>query len=794
MVTLVLTILFAAIVAISALVGLARGLNKSVIRLMTLILAVILTFIIAGPVTTNAVASIQIDGQTLGETLLASLRSTEMVGDILDAAPLMQEAILVMPAFVIAIVVFPMVFFLLSFVSWIVFLCVQRPLRRLIFKDSCRKQDAAAQPMGVRVGKRFAGLGVGIVTGAVIFAMIVAPVFGLLSMLPSAEAMQELLDPMVEQEMISDADAETIQNAYAVTDSPLVNIVGSLGVTSAGRAYLNGVSKIEADGQVAYLGDEFNSLLAVVQTATEGGLINALMTPDDQDALYAVLADKVFMNELMQDMFQSKLLRSAAPELMAIAMETVAQSMNVPANKEAVYDKMMGSVALAVRNADIDYAGIAAYEQANPGARAAAGVSAPLKFSSPAQTMTKEEYEAEIQKLNALKKTISTILDTAVSGDNAALTDCIADYIVQEVAAQVSANGQAVLDSFDTASVQSVISGIDAASMDASAGDAEQLLQQLTDCEKFETDMATVESIKASVRDTLKDALSDDEKAAETASTLANVVSDFIGVVSSATDENGNFSTENMDFEKIANAVTELQGSTLQDVGSSVLDIVISGDLGGNEMVGDILGAVKDGYENGEDIGGTISAAGDLINIGAAMNGDPAENQEALVTSFTSLINNLNEYTLQLLPTILSDSTITSMGVPAELAAPVYSVVETLLTELMELQGAEDYTNEVNAILHLYDLATTGMENFTEDDIPALVACAIESDAIYNTIVSISVSNPFGIEIPDEATRSQIADGIEELYSQSGQTPRERDLYNAVAALLGVDAEVNLGA
>lgn len=580
MVTLVLTILFAAIVAFSALVGLMRGLNKSVIRLLTLVLAVILTFLIAGSVTTNAVANIQIEGQTLGETLLESLRSMDMVGDILDAAPLMQEAILVMPAFVIAIVVFPVVFFLLSFVSWIIFLCVQRPLRRLIFKDSCRKQDSAAQPMGVRVGKRFAGLGVGIVTGAVIFAMIVAPVFGLLSMLPTAEAMQELLDPMVEQEMISASDAQTIQNAYAVTDSPLVNVLGSLGVTSAGRAYLNGVSRIEADGQVAYLGEEFNSLLAVVQTATEGGLVNALMTPDNQDALYAVLADKVFMNQLMQDMFQSKLLRSAAPELMAIAMETVAHSMNVPANKEAVYNKMMDSVALAVRSADIDYAGIAAYEQAHPGARAAAGVSAPLKFSSPAQTMTKEEYEAEIQKLNALKKTISTILDTAVSGDNAALTDCIADFIVQEVTSQVSANGQAVLDAFDTASVQSVISGIDAASIDAGAGNANELLQQLTDCEKFETDMATVETIKASIRDTLKDALSDDEKAAETASTLANVVSDFIGVLSSATDENGNFATENLDFEKIANAVTELQGSTLQNVGSSVLDIVISGDLG----------------------------------------------------------------------------------------------------------------------------------------------------------------------------------------------------------------------
>jgi hypothetical protein len=87
------------------------------------------------------------------------------------------------------------------------------------------------------------------------------------------------------------------------------------------------------------------------------------------------------------------------------------------------------------------------------------------------------------------------------------------------------------------------------------------------------------------------------------------------------------------------------------------------------------------------------------------------------------------------------------------------------------------------------------VENFTEEDIPELIACAVESDAIYNTIISVSTSNPFGIEIPDEATRTQIADAIEEYYeTHSDHSSRERVLYQAVATLLGLDAEVNLGA
>ena len=262
-------------------------------------------------------------------------------------------------------------------------------------------------------------------------------------------------------------------------------------------------------------------------------------------------------------------------------------------------------------------------------------------------------------------------------------------------------------------------------------------------------------------------------------------------MLSTATDENGEISLDNMDFETIGNIVSQLQDSPLKDVGTALLDMVLNSDLGEDEAVSNILGAVKDGYVEGEDVGGVLNAAGDLINIGSALNGDRDENQDVLVDSFTSLIDNLNEYTLELLPSILSESTLTSMGIPAELTDSTYAVAETLLTELLLLQGAADYTNEVNAILHLYDLAVSGTE-FTDEDIPELIEYATESDAIYNTILSLSESDSLDIEIPDEATRSQLAEGIEEFYAQSGKTPRERNLYYAVAVLLGLEAEVNL--
>lgn len=796
MVTLGLLILFAVIVAISALVGLARGLSKAVIRILTLALAVVLTFVIAGPVTTLIAQSIQLEGMSLGEMILEAVRSIEMVGVILDSTPLMQEAILVAPAFVLSIVVFPLVFMVLSFVSWIVFLAINKPLRKWIFGETSRREDAEKFSAGVRAGKRFAGLGVGIVTGVLIFGVIMTPVLGLFSILPSQSAMDRTLNAMVEQNYLTAVDAETVLDAYAVTDSPLVNFYGKIGVTSAGRAYINSVSKIEADGQRVYLADEFNSLLAIVQTAVEGGLLDALAASEDQNALYALLEDKPFMDQLMQDMFQSKLLCAAVPEVMAIAMESVAASMNVPANKEAVYNNMMDDVALAVKNAEIDYAGIKAYEEANATVYRLVRTAAAERTNTAADIMTQEAYEAEIQKLAELTQVISSILNKAVSGDNAAFMDSIANHIVNEVKTQAVENGQNTLENFNAASVQTVISNVNVADIDAGEGDAGKLLEQLTDQEKFETDVTTVETIKESVRESVKSALADESKAAETAGTLSTVVSDFAGVVSAATGENGELDVAKLDFDKVASAVTSLQNSTLKDVGSSVLDVVASGDLGDNSLVRDVLGAVKEGYDNGEDIGGAIGTAGALINLGSAMsgNGDAGTaNQEAMVSSLTSLINNLNDYTIGLLPSILSEDTVTSLGVPAEYFNATYSVIETLLKELMKLKGAADYESEVNAILSLYNLATTGVEKFADTDVADLVGYALRSDAIYNTLISVSTSNPFGIQIQDEATRANLVTAIEDNYAQSGQTQRERDIYNAVATLLGLDAEVNLG-
>lgn len=746
MATLALTLLFAWIVVISAVVGLIRGLNKSVIRLMTLVLAIILTFLIAAPVTRAIAQGVKIDGMTLGELIVGALREGDMVASLLDTMPLLQEMILVMPVFAISLVTFPVVFVILKFVTWIVFLCVQKPLRRAIFKDDGDAYDD--KPAGLRVGLRFAGMGVGIISGVMIVGMLLTPTLGLFTILPEADNVDKMLDTMVEQKMVSADTAELVSQSYGVTDCTLVRTYNTLFVDKAGRAYLNSVSKVRLDGKTVCLTNELDALLNTVQMAFNDGALELMSAAKNPKDLYTFLSDRDRVEASMNSLFASSVMRDAIPEIMTLAMKSMAQSMHVPADKDAVYDAMLDKVAQAVRDSNFDSV---------------------ATFSSRPQPLT---------------NTISKILNDALAGDQKEFTDAVAGQIVSSVTADVAENGQDFLSDFDADSVLDTISKIDNETVDT------DLLEQLTDREKFESDAATVESITQTIRASMKNTFADEETSAEAASVLADVVSNLAGAVSAATDENSQLDASKLDFEKIANAVTSLQNSSLKDVGSTVLDIVAGGDLGGNSMVSDTMGAVKEGYEKGEDIGGTIQSAGALINLGTAMNSEG--NREEMVNSMTDLIENLNEFTISLLPNIISNDTLISAGVPAEYANAAYNVAETLMKELMKLQGTKNYDAEVDAILALYNVTMSNTTPLTEEKVTELVNSSLQSDAIYNTLISISDSNPFGIELKDTDARTNMINALEKQYDQSGKTPRELNAYRAVATLLGLENEVDL--
>lgn len=787
MTPLILTLVLAVIVVFSALVGLVRGFSKTVVRLITLALAIVATFIVSGIVTDTIAELAIIEGQTIGQFILGSINGDETVARLLASAPLLEEAILVAPSFAIGFVVFPVVFLLLSFVSWILFLILSKPLRRLFFKEKGKVKVSA--------GRRFAGFGMGAVTGLLIFAMLMAPLYGLLSVLPEKSALEKVVDTLEDQGMLDAQTAGIIKGELALFESPIYTIPTMLGVTPVGEKYLASVSKIERDGEVTCITDEFGTLFGVVETAIEGKLLEALTkSAEDQNALYAVLADEAFMNELIGDMFNSKLLRSAIPEVTAIAIESAARMLGVPESKEEVYDNMMTDIAELVKNSDVNFEGIAAYEEAKN------ITYADVMFAEKQNNiMTDEEYNAEIEKLGTLENNISKIVNKNVAGGSNAVADGIAKGFVKTVKEQVKTEGADSLKNFNPEKAQQKMAGISPADIvvEGESGSAvADMLNKMKSVDAFETKISTVADIANSIRDSVKNAVKDDSKSAETSGTLASVVSNFAGAVSSATDENGNIDPMKLDFEKIGNAVGALQGSTLDGVGSAVLDIVVSGDLGKNEMLSAAVSGIKDAYDAGTPIADTVKTAGDIIGVVDSMN----KGDEDFAQSFEKLVKNLKESTLDLLPSIITDEVLTSFGIPEKQAKPAFKVIEKLLRELLKLQGAANYDNEVNAILSLYEFATGDLSKVEEDDVPEIVDYAIKSDAIYNTLVSISNEdeNPFGIEITNENDIKHISEILDKNYEKDMADPannkeRVEGVYKAIATFLGISDSVSFG-
>ena len=762
--SIVLLCLFLLFVVIGALFGFLRGMNRSLIRLGAFFAAAVLTFFVSGLVTNALNEAVVIEGQTLGQMLLDSIMSNEVAARIFNASPLLQEAVLVLPAFAAAIVVFPVVFILLNFISWIVYCIIPKP----IFKR-----------------KKLAGMGIGAVTGVLIFGMLFAPLFAVLNLLPENSALNEAIDSLVEQEILEADVADIIKQELEARDKFVIKAYSLIGVSAAGRLYLSNVSKFEYGSHKTNIPDELAPVFSAAQVMVDGGLLKALLDSENPNAVFTVLADKAVVSELIGEMFKSQLLCSAVPEILAMAMEGLAMSINVPADKEAVYNDMMDKIAEAIKNGNIDYDAIKEFEEAYPDL---AIDYAPSEDGQTNVIMTEEEYEAEIQKLVELTLKISKIINVAVADSTEAIADAIANMIVKNVQADVTENGASASD-FGSDAVKGAISKIAAESVD---GTAAIVLAQMNDVEKFSTNVATVESITNSIRETVKNAMSDASKVQETAGVLAGAISSFAGAVENAIGADGSVDVTKLDFAKLAEGVTGLQNSNLKDVGSSVLELVAAGDLG-NSMVSTALGAIKESYDNGENISGAINSAGALIVIGSTIgNKDDEGSKEALNKSFADLVHNLDEVTMKLLPAIVTEDTLLSIGVEAKYTETAYYVTETLLRELMALKGASDYDNEVEAVLEVYDLVMKGVNNFVEEDIQKFIDSAMKSDAIYNTIVKLADRGDVLFEIETEDQKTMIVNTLNAYYAESAKQEKDYVLFSSFSKIIGVDGDVTL--
>ena len=251
LISLVILGLFALTMLSSVIFGLIRGFGKALLRFIT----VAFSFIVALMVATLALD--KLSGYWEGMTLLELINSlgATLTGVIPEFTPetealisafdveTIEPIVNLLGAVIILPIVFVIIFFLIKMVTWIVYFILGGIL-------SIMKKEKKAL-------SRLLGATIGAVQGLLIFAVVMVPISGYVSMI------EDLREPLTAEGMPEDL-VESVNEAYDValaplTEDPVINFFGACG----SRAMFSSIATVKMNGEKVDMSDELRSLLYV---------------------------------------------------------------------------------------------------------------------------------------------------------------------------------------------------------------------------------------------------------------------------------------------------------------------------------------------------------------------------------------------------------------------------------------------------------------------------------------------------------------------------------------------------
>ena len=381
------------ILALGLLVGISRGAGKSLIRLITLILAAVATFFVAIPIA-KSIADIdisnyagEVNGEevtTVSEYLIALLKSDETVAEIIGNDPTLEKAVQQLPVMLLAIATFILSFLVLCLVSLIVYAIFKGPLLRIAGKDKYDK------PSG---GSRAGGALIGVLSAVLCIGMILVPALGLVNML---------------KDLPEDSKIEEKETYYdPVVENKVVNAFNTIGFGALGNMYMRRASMIKTDtGETIYLSEDIGTMVKIYNLLVEYDIVSASAADGEKGntSLVDALSDSEFTEKLMALVLESKLLSSIMGTASYSGGEFLAEYLGLPADDSEGYEKMTGSVASNINdNSDSieeyeayqsyesgDYTDVSVEESPAPDIRADYAPSEKVTFKVPGMNNTSE--------------------------------------------------------------------------------------------------------------------------------------------------------------------------------------------------------------------------------------------------------------------------------------------------------------------------------------------------------------------------------------------------------------------
>lgn len=202
------------ILIIGFLIGFARGYQRSLLGLVITLVCAVVAFFLA-PVITNAVLEFHINAKvngvlavTVKDFIIEIIKSISYVGEAIQASPTLADLVIVLPSLICNVVVFVVGFLLIKLVLWLV---LYLPIALTVFSKKRLENKNKIKLLGG---------GIGAVTSLIFLAVLMVPVFGVVSVTNEMNTDTTLANVTRNYEYVlaSDSSAETEDESAGIKE------------------------------------------------------------------------------------------------------------------------------------------------------------------------------------------------------------------------------------------------------------------------------------------------------------------------------------------------------------------------------------------------------------------------------------------------------------------------------------------------------------------------------------------------------------------------------------------------
>ncbi len=724
--SMIVTVIALALAAIGFLLGLMRGVRRSLVRLGVVLLSAVLAFFlatsIAGTLLNTPIAELGMSmedvglemnaNDTLHDFMISALQADETVAQLTEAAPTLTNFITLLPQALISEVLFIVLFFVLKVLLWLP--------EKIIDWVFLRKK-----------GSRLLGAVVGAVQGVVCASVLLVPLFAVVPMMDSLVAATNDLSDEAKENMEIVASIQDLDESFCqqIKSDPVYRVLDAIGVRSIGENVFYSLSNVSTNegksvcvfGEIRDTLPVFVKIMPLTTLGTSGEL-----SDNDIASIRAVLSsinDSALLSDTLTEVVTAfaRCMKEGEPFL----------GTTLPADQDPAMQAFMNDLfgTLADSNKQTLMADLSDIVDL-------------IALLSQNGVLTPSEEPLDMMTLLGDKEFTTELLQTMVG------SHLLAPVSVSAVNNLGIATLAEALEIPVSERDELKISNI-------------QIFSTMTDAER-EQEASRLATILAGAVDLIKNI--------ENGFDFQENLGDFgkIGVLLNAMSDSA------------------LLSNSAKGIMVHFLDMDTVKEVMTESSLALIRQRIDDGTIDYEATLGSIAAAYEMAN--ALHVSDPELNDpEKLASAVENLFTSMDETTAEILKETISTEMLENMGIPEDTADVASTVLGTFFEEVAKVSGDEsiDFEKEaaaVESVLTMITGTTTSDGAPSEAVTDAVIENILESKTITNTVINVSEQVDLSGYLSD-TDRDTVADVLD---NYSNDAVDQETLSNCLDALRGM--------